>query len=112
MDRLLDATEDDLYRLVGEDLSRHAGLPADPAVLVERGRKWFNLNRPRLQLLVCESTAVRAFLARSDEIALVGAIIDVIGGACDTVAPGTVATLIVKIGLERFCRKGAEAAQG
>jgi hypothetical protein len=84
-------TEDELYKQIGDELSAHAGLTLDTETLIARGKKWFEINRSRLQEQVCGSSTVSYVLARPDETALVGAIVDAIAGICLGVAPGTVA---------------------
>jgi hypothetical protein len=101
---LVEASEDDLYRLLATDLLGPQAFPMHPTALVERGKRWFSAQRQRLATTLCPNEKLRQMAVESsDEVALVTGVADIIVGMVLPVAPVTLAALIVKVGLTRLC---------
>jgi hypothetical protein len=98
-----DKSEDELYRLIGSEVSGLLGGPSDDDVLVKRGRKWFEMKLPKLRNAICVSPAVNSFVSSSDESLLATAVCDIIANLSLGVSPVTLTTLILRMGIQHLC---------
>jgi hypothetical protein len=112
---LLALSEDDLYLEIDRQLMP-PGFRIDLRgidVKVESGKSWFEEWRTRIRDRICTPTA-RASLDRAIEApgsgTLLIAIADMIAGIVVGVSPVTVAALVVKLGLGRFCGQAVPGA--
>lgn len=102
--RLLAASDDELFQLLGTELSGTQALPLSPAELIERGRRWFSAQEDMLRATVCINPRVKALtLENRDDLALAAALADVLASLVLPVTPVTLAALIVRRGLKTFC---------
>jgi len=99
----LDKSQEQLLEIIGQELLGSSGLSFDSDQLITFGRNWFEKQLPHLRENVCTNIVTQHLLKNTDEVILIGAIVDIISSVCVGVTPATVATLIVKIGLKEFC---------
>lgn len=101
---LLDYDEDELLLLLGEQVLLAAGsLDDDRRRAVARA--WLDAQRDRFRTQICADpwiTQLRA-VADGDAAETAAAIADLIAGLLGKVPAATVATLLVKNGLDRLC---------
>jgi hypothetical protein len=97
-------TEDELLAEVGQSLGKGATFTD----ALKRGRQVVDNLRRELRTSVCSSTTVIACYraAKSDDVALVAAILDAIAGALRGIPPSIIAVLLYRTGLTRYCSSG------
>ena len=99
----------DLYEKIGIDISTELGLgDLEKEDYIDRGKNWFETQKKSLQLKVCQSNTAAIVLKddrKWDQILLIAAIADLISSVLTNISPITVAALIAKEGLHRFCEK-------
>lgn len=123
------ASEDDLltyHKLVGltdEEFLVHLGSelrPTDfgagqPSLddLIRRARVWQEDELPNIARKLCDSPRVSAFRSGSkqDKQALFVVIIDLLGSSHVGVPIATIAVLVVRMGLDKFCDKFAPTSK-
>jgi hypothetical protein len=74
--------------------------------LVEEGKLWLRQSWSDLNRVLCSSSAKRILDTKSTEQEAALAVADLIAGVITSVAPFTVAVLLLRLGLERLCREG------
>jgi hypothetical protein len=97
---------DEMYLEIGKQLvgEHDAALPLTHSQYIERGKKWFEKKISTFQETICNNEPIKkVFTENSEEKALIMAIADLIASATMGVSPITVATLVVKIGADKFC---------
>ncbi len=105
-ERLLELSEKDLYIELGMELSSKLALPLDENELEERGKKWFERKSDDIRKIVCNHSFAEYILSGDDKISLITGIADLIAPLTPLkFAPFTVAAIIVKVGLTKFCEK-------
>ena len=99
-------TEDELLVALGQQVAEHdeEALPASLAAARLRAEVWLRSNQKQLQDAICTSPKVR-HVATHDEGELAAAVLDVILGSFGQVAGVTVAVLITKRGITRYCQR-------
>lgn len=112
--RLLDLSEEDLFLEIDRELSP-AGFFVDARSIKNRvanGRRWFQEQRTALAGRICSSSARLALKTAAESPgkgALLVAVADMIAGTVTGISPFTVAALLVKLGLDRFCGEAPAA---
>jgi hypothetical protein len=98
--------DDELFLLVGKELfADEAGaLQLNPKQLIERAKVWFRQLVFEIKPKLCGNSAIKAIHDKSDSVALIGAIVDVVAKQYDFPAPATIATLVARIGLNKLCK--------
>jgi hypothetical protein len=100
----LSMTEDDLFALLGSEITGPQALPLRPAELIERGKRWLGAQRELLHAQVCSSVTLKSFtLTTTDNSAIALEVAKLIVGILLPVNPVTLAALLVKRGLKSFC---------
>lgn len=101
-------SKEDLLFLIGESLQqehRHA-FPPNPQNFKKIGERWLKENMEKIRDVVCSSPKIKS-LINSDIAILASAIGDLVVGIFTGIAPMTVAYLIIKTGLDQFCKNFA-----
>jgi hypothetical protein len=98
-----DRSDDELYRMIGAEVSGLAGRHTDDEALVERGRRWFELKLPQLRDAICGNVAITTLIKNGDEAQLATAVVDVVTALSLGVSPVTIVTLLIRMGLTRLC---------
>lgn len=111
MELYSDKSEDELLRMIGAEVSGLPGAASHDDVLVERGRKWLKMKLPQLRTAICGQTAVKSFVNNADEALIATAICDIIANMTLGVSPVTLTSLIMRIGLQRFCKTDGETEE-
>ncbi|WP_018348381.1 hypothetical protein [Longispora albida] len=102
----IDLDEDSLFELLSRELTLGVG-PQDPAARRAFGRAWFTANLGRLRAAVCGAPAITAFRAdKADVATTISAVADLVASVTSAPAACTVATLLVRYGLNRLCGGG------
>jgi hypothetical protein len=93
--------EDELLVEVGQSLGKGATFTD----ALKRGRQVVDNLRRELQTSVCSSAKVIACYkaAKSDDVALVAAIVDTIAGALHGIPPANIAVLLYRTDLTKYC---------
>jgi hypothetical protein len=105
---ILALSEADLFLEIDRQLSP-IGFFIDTRAIdkrVESGRNWFQERRARISKNVCSSATLARLREAGDsqgKVALLVALADLIASICIGVSPFTVAAIILKLGLDRFC---------
>jgi len=97
---------DDLYVVVGRASEGRSGVQFSPDRARAQGKTWFESHRDILFHKVCEDWEYckkRRSAKLTDPITLAVALADLIIAACGGIPPLAVSTLLLKIGLDRFC---------
>jgi hypothetical protein len=104
-------SEYELFTIVGENLISDDKMGDfnvlnSPEKLYQLGKKWFLSNINDLQSKICNSKIIAELTSEqnSNKKELIIAIGDVIAGITIGFPPLLIANLIVKIGVEQFCR--------
>jgi hypothetical protein len=101
---LLALSDDDLLASIGESLVGRSALPRSRAELIALGSAWFQANLSKIRELVCPHAP--QLLKETNLEKLVTTIADMLAAAFFSVAPVTVAVLIVRVGVEKLCMPG------
>jgi hypothetical protein len=104
--RLMEASEEDLYATIGEIAARSAS-PRQRQQLSAIGKGWFDAARNELSRIVCSNERLKRISAQDVPthelvVAVCGTLdlgVHILGG----VPAVTVAVLIVRLGLHQFC---------
>lgn len=108
LDELLALSEDGLFVLAGQELSR-AGLgigEPDKETLRERGRRWLERNRLELAKKLCNTHVARYLRSAGgewDQVLLLAAVTDILSSANWGIGPATAAALALRVGLGKLC---------
>ena len=102
-DRLLNASTDELFELLGRDLVGQQAFPLSPEELIERAQGWFSAQSATIQAAICSPSVAESFVAQSDERQLLLVLADILFKANLGVAPLTLSAFVLKIGLKKFC---------
>jgi hypothetical protein len=102
--RLLEAPMDDLYLEIGAQLGGRRAFPLPPKMLIDEAMRW---TRDTLSKPICGNRKLQE-LAKQDiptqELILsVTGSLDLLGHILGAVPAVTVAVLIVRVGLHKFC---------
>jgi hypothetical protein len=101
--QLLNASTDELFELLGRDLVGKQAFPLSSEELIERAKGWFSAQTGRIQAVICTPSVAEGFIVDSDERKLMLALADLLLKAHFGVGPVTLSSLVVKIGLKKFC---------
>lgn len=102
--QLTEKTEDDLYRELAQEMLGRQAIPLDPRELVERGRRLFEAQRPKLESAACESNNIKLFAEdKHDTAEIVIELLKIIYNIILPVSPVIIGVLIAKKGLKTFC---------
>lgn len=94
--------DDELLVLIGKEFS--LGItPLNEDEYKKNGKIWFNSKLSELQDKICNSPQIRSAI-NSEDIMLCMAIVDAIIGAVTGIAAAAVSVLIMRRGLENFCK--------
>jgi len=104
---LLTLSDDDLLASIGESLVGRSALPRSRAELIALGRAWFQANLNKIRDVVCPHAP--QLLKETNLEKLVTVIADMLAAAFFSVAPVTVAMLVVRVGLEKLCVSDLES---
>lgn len=105
MDLNLDELREDLGRQIASNLK--LSMPLSYNRLVELSNNWINEQRKNLASYICSDQEVRSLSGSPSterRIMLASAIADLISSILVGISPITVAVLIVKEGIETFCK--------
>lgn len=94
-------SDDDLLASIGESLVGRSALPRSRAELMALGRAWFEANLHKIRKVVCPHAP--QLLKETNIEKLVTVIADMLAAAFFSVAPVTVAVLVVRVGVEKLC---------
>jgi hypothetical protein len=102
---LSEFSEADLLARIGRELTANdvGGAPGGRPALIAQGKAWFSSKSADLKKTICPKVQEFGELVRTDTVALIAAIADLIASICVGVSPITVAALCVKYGLDRLC---------
>lgn len=94
-------SEDELLTEVGQSLGKGATFTDT----LKRGRQVVDNLRRELRTNVCSNATVIACYqaTKSDDVALVAAILDAITGTLHGISPATIAVLLYRTGLPKYC---------
>jgi hypothetical protein len=102
--RLVELSESELYRDLGEAVVGGHAAPIDPEEVERRGYDYFNQVLPQIRARVCGSPTIASFVKKDDVFALAGAIAELITGHFALPrATGTLAVLAARMGLKALC---------
>ncbi|WP_298982723.1 hypothetical protein [uncultured Roseibium sp.] len=106
---LSDLSKVDLFARLGGELTATdiGGASEDRPAQIAQGKAWFRSRKTNLQKAICPEVNRFSAKVRTDTVALVAAIADLIVSICAGVSPITVAALCVKYGLDRLCEEGS-----
>lgn len=99
---LLTLDEEALLERLGREIDpeKHA-LPPPAAHYVSKAREWLDRHYDETRQAVCSSEPVRSAYDRAEDVAIIAAVVDAIGGA----GVVTTAVLIMKRGLKTLCQE-------
>jgi hypothetical protein len=106
IEELMDEPEESLLALLGAELTGANARQSSRPGRIEIARRWMNVQTDELQRIVCSSAAVREMsdgTAGRRRLLLIAAVADALLAAHFSVAPVTVAILIVNEGIDSFC---------
>ena len=107
VEETLDLTVEELYEKIGQEMSVGVGLgEVEPEEYENRGRRWLNKYRQKLQETICKSQVAKVTLYKNrtwDQTLLIAAIADLLASLSLGVSPVVVAALLVKEGLSQLC---------
>lgn len=97
-------SDEDLLAEVGQSLGKGATFTD----AIKRGRQVFeNLKRELRETICSNSTVIGCYKgAKEDSVQAVAAIIDAIAGALHGIPPATIAILLYRAGLTKYCGAG------
>jgi hypothetical protein len=101
---LLLLSDDDLLASIGESLVGRSALPRSKAELIALGRAWFQANLDKIREVVCPYAP--ELLKETNLEKLVTVIADMLAISFFSVAPVTLAVLVVRVGVEKLCMPG------
>jgi len=102
----LSLTQDQLFIILGKELSSNLVLPLDNDELKERGKIWFERMTFSFKTKICQSSFILSITEEHDTAKLITGIADLIVSILPPhIAPFTVASIILKIGLKKFCNQ-------
>lgn len=102
---LLALSEEELLISLARELDKSFHVfPRSPSALIEMARLWLKEKRMEIQCAICTSEKVREHALDSDQLILAVAITDLIAGICIGVSPATVAVLLVKMQVKKYCK--------
>lgn len=101
---LLSLPDDDLLASIGESLVGRSALPRSKDELIALGRAWFQANLSKIREVVCPHAP--QLLKETNREKLVTTLADMLAAVFFSVAPVTVAVLIVRVGVEKLCMAG------
>jgi hypothetical protein len=108
----LSLTEEELLAAIGGDLVGPQALPLSPAELVERASRWLQVQRDRIETIICESETLQRFVIDdSDHYAIVIEITKLLAGLTLPVNPATLAVLLFKKGVKTLCAQRWESKE-
>ena len=100
---LLAQSEQQLLVALGESLTGPQAFAMHPTELVERATRWLTAQKRELQRTVCVHPAAVALRTGNDDVAIVVELAKLLVGLMLPVNPVTLAVLIVKKTLSKFC---------
>jgi hypothetical protein len=105
VDLLLGKTDDELFELLGEELSRreNRGLPLPKEKLIKNAQQWLTEFLGRSRKIICGNHRVRELSENGEQIVLVGAIADLISHLCVGYPVGLISVLVTRAGVNRLC---------
>jgi hypothetical protein len=97
-------SDEDLFAEVGQSLGKGATFTD----AIKRGRQVFENLKRELKERVCSNSKVIACYkgSKEDSVQAVAAIIDAIAGALHGIPPATIAILLYRTGLTKYCGTG------
>jgi hypothetical protein len=98
-------TDEELLTQLGRELwdqTSHA-VPPSNRELRSNAKGWLAARRPKFREALCSNESVLAIRENANQVALAGAIADVLSTALGIPAASTVAILITRMGLDRLC---------
>ena len=103
----LSRSDDDLYSQIGSAVFGEGMFPPSRRELIDVGRGWLTSKHNELAVIVCGSDRVRS-LAKQDvetheKVVAVCGVLDIASHVLGGVPVVTVAVLILRLGLHRFC---------
>lgn len=104
--QLLEMGEDELYATIPMYIPEYEDSVFSPQKRVEVGRNTFRAYQDKLTKIICEEWNFCERINKSDwsdTVDLVAAIADVIATAVSGIPPFIIGTLLVKIGIRKFC---------
>ena len=105
IERLFDLNETDLFFDIGLSSSTDLEfLGKSKKQIIEAGKRWYSANQLKLKSAVCKESVLNT-INKENNIELVAAVVDLIAGIVLDVSPITVATLIVKKGINNICKE-------
>ncbi|WP_224277365.1 hypothetical protein [Streptomyces sp. LS1784] len=109
IERLMALPEDALLKELGS--SAHGAFPQDA---LARGAQIFARLQEAARQAICTNTAIQKVCQSGDQVALIGAITDLLATQFDVTPAGTVAVLLVRSGVANYCRVywGPDASDG
>jgi hypothetical protein len=97
-------SDEDLFAEVGQSLGKGATFTD----AIKRGRQVFENLKRELRKKVCSNSKVISCFkgSKEDSVQVVAAIIDAIAGALHGIPPATIAILLYRTGLTKYCGGG------
>lgn len=108
---LIKKDTDSLLKIIGYELTEnegaHRAFPPSIRELIEVGRDYFNKHVKDFQSIICSNESLKSLIKESkiESVTLVSAIADLISSVVTGISPFTVATLLYKYGIDRFCNE-------
>ena len=112
LDVLMEAELEELYAAIGhyESVDRFGATPPDKAKLIEIGKNWIESNSEKFRAKICPSDVAQEILSSSETTAqdiknLIPVVADLIISLSGGVPATYVATLLLRIGLRKWCEQ-------
>lgn len=96
--------EDDLYRLVAEEMLGKQAMPSDPRELLDQGKRIFRAQARNVQEAICKSSHLREFAQGKSDVAEIAIeILKIVSAIVIKISPITLCVLIARTGLKNLC---------
>jgi hypothetical protein len=96
-------TEDELLTALGQQLCGDQVVPLDPRDLLERGKRYFESQWPKLEKVVCVQSTRDFCEGKSDAADIAIEVLKLLSSVALPFSPVALAVLVAKKGLKRIC---------
>lgn len=98
-------TDDEIFEMLGDEIAtnQRMGTSVTSAQKKELGRGWLSRNIAKLREKVCGDKLIEDLASKGDTVPLVVALTPLLGLQSTFVATATIATIMTRVGLRRFC---------
>jgi hypothetical protein len=99
----MNLNKEELFELIGKDLTARQAFPLSKDELAERGKNWFIAKIDTFRDVLCSNKNKKYLVEDSGTKTAVLAISDLLASVCFGVSPVTVAAILLKIGIRNLC---------